>query len=931
MLLCASLVAAALHAAPAASLPLALREVNPDKLSGGLFLALDAAGAFGAERPVTRARAGFPDISKGRPPAVLDARVGVNVRVGDDPAALLATQRGQAEPHLYRSAVNPDLLLACFQEGRFAENGGALSCGYGISRDAGLTWTRALIPQLTTASGGPYLRATDPVAAIGPQGDLYLNTLGSLDNAFGLAAVVVSRSTNSGATWSAPAVVFQGPNPQVMPDKNWMAVNDFPGSPNAGRLVVTWTNFTSNAAGNSTGNNVVAAVSDDRGLTWSAPVPITPAGSNNQGTQPVFLHDGSLAVIYITFLGGTTSQFSIQCKRSVDGGRTFPGVATSVVGLVNAWDDPELRDGVFLPSATAARDTGELFVTYTAVIAGVPRVLVTKSIDAGTTWSAPVVVSNNTNGASVMNPAVVATPSGRTVAVVFMDKRLAPNRAGFVDHFAALSFDGGATWQPNLRLSEVSSDIKLGPQTSRGVMLGDYLGLVAPFAEDQGCVAAWCDTRTGDSDPFAARFAPVEVSNYGAWSIARVVPGPMTYDEDGDGDLNYLEFVNGTDPRVAEPGDDLVLRRSSPNTLDIFWSERATVQKSAGVDGVSLVRVASLETTGFATAPTLTASLPVAELPNVPLREGLAWRGLRTALPAEATAVARTFRQNATLPARAGTHFATIGTDARLINLSTRGQVMTGVGQLIVGFVLDGTKSILVRAAGPALAALGINNTLPDPRLRLEAPASDLFVTNDNWQQGTASTALFARLGAFPFPANSLDAAHVQTLGIQAYTAIVSGATSAPGIALVEAYDADPLPGNPANPRLLNLSTRGAVGTGENALIAGFVLAGTQPRRVLVRAAGPSLANFNVTGELADPVLTLYRDQTPLAVNDDWERSRSGAAVAAMGQRVGAFPLNAASRDAALLVTLAPGNYTAVVTGVEAATGIGLIEVYDVD
>src|SRR5688572_27746222 len=89
MLLCASLLAAALHAAPAAALPLALREVNPDKLSGGLFLALDAAGAFGADRPVPRARAGFPDISKGRPPAVLDARVGVNVRVGDDPAALL--------------------------------------------------------------------------------------------------------------------------------------------------------------------------------------------------------------------------------------------------------------------------------------------------------------------------------------------------------------------------------------------------------------------------------------------------------------------------------------------------------------------------------------------------------------------------------------------------------------------------------------------------------------------------------------------------------------------------------------------------------------------------------------------------------------------------------------------------------------------------
>ncbi len=915
----------------AAELPLALRGVNPDKLSGGLFLALDSTGAFGGARPVPRARAGFADLSKGRPPAVLDARVGVNVRVGDDPDDLLPTQRGQAEPHVYRSVANANLLLASFQEGRFAENGGALDCGYGVSRDGGLTWSRALTPGLTVASGGPYLRATDPVAAIGPQGDFYLNALGSIDNAFGLSAIVVSRSTDTGATWSAPTVVFQSPNSQTAPDKNWMVVNDFAAAPNSGRLVVTWTNFTSNAVGASTGNHLAAAVSDDRGATWSTPTLITPVGSNNQGTLPVFLPDGSLAVIYITFLG-TTTQFNIQCKRSLDGGRTYPATATTVVGLVNGWDDPEMRDGVFLPAATVARGTGDILVTYTALVSGTPRVLVVKSSDQGTTWSTPTIASDNPAGGSVMNPAIAASPDGRTVSLVFMDKRLAPDGRGFVDHFAALSFDGGTTWQPNLRLSELSSDIRYGPQTSRGVMLGDYLGLAPAPNTSQPCVAVWCDTRTGDSDPYTVRFTPADLPGFGNWAVARAVSGSFLDDDDVDGDPNYLEFVNGTNPKFAESGNDLVLRVSAPTTLDLIWTERANVQRSPFTDGASSAPYATFLAGGFSGSATVAASLAPDQLPTVPLRSGLVWRGARS-IVATGTAqiAARSVRISAGLPPRASAVVTAILTDARLINLSTRGQVKPGVGQLIVGFVIDGNKSVLVRAAGPALRALGVNNALADPRLSLSSPGSSVAFTNDNWQQGNADAALFARLGAFPFAAGGLDAALFQSLAAQNYTAIVASASDSQGVALVEAYDADAVPGAPGNPRLLNLSTRADVGAGENALIAGFVLTGTQPRRVLIRAIGPSLAAFGVTGALADPVLTLYRGATVLATNDDWEISRSGAAIAVTAQRVGAFALEAASLDAALLTTLPPGPYTVVVTGVDDATGIALVEVYDAD
>jgi hypothetical protein len=252
-------------------LPPALQGVNPDMLSGGLFSALDAEGALGARPSPPRARAGGSDPSKGRPLAVLDARVGANTRLGDDPAALPATQRGQAEPHLVRSVSNPNVLLATFQEGRFADSG-AVGCGYAVSRDGGSTWTRALIPGLTTASGGRFNRATDPVAGAGPQGDLYLQNLASVQGAFALAAIVVSRSTDGGITWSTPTTVYESTSGQISPDKNWLAVNDFPGTPNSGRLVSTWTSFLRTANGTTISNPLVASVSDDRGATWSAPI-----------------------------------------------------------------------------------------------------------------------------------------------------------------------------------------------------------------------------------------------------------------------------------------------------------------------------------------------------------------------------------------------------------------------------------------------------------------------------------------------------------------------------------------------------------------------------------------------------------------------------------------------------------------------------------
>lgn len=880
--------------------------------------------------PPPRAAA-FPDLSKGRPPAVLDARVGANIRLGDDPSALPSSQRGQAEPHIVRSTVNPELLLAAFQEGRYFD-GGAVDCGYAISRDGGLTWTRALIPNLSFASGGRFNRATDPVASIGPQGDLYLQTLGSTSGAFDLAAVVVSRSTDGGATWSTPATVFEQTNALISPDKNWLVVNDYPGTPNFGRLVSTWTNFVYNAAGTALGTPIVISLSDDRGATWSPSVDLNPLGSSSQGSQPLFLPDGSLVIVYIQFTDvNNVNRFRIDCKRSVDGGRTFPATVTSVVAAVEGWDDPDLRDGVFLPMAAVARQTGTIFVTYTAVVNGSPRVLVVKSTNSGATWSAPVIASDQPTGVSVVNPAIAVTPDGRTVSVVFMDKRNAPDGHNVIDIYAANSFDGGLTWQPNLRLSEMSSDIRLGPPTSRGVMLGDYMGIAPSLAPDQPCVAIWCDTRTGDSDPFTVRFTPQPVENFDTWRIARFQPkdfadkGSPLGDPDNDGEANVFEYLFGTNPWVAESGEAFVAPSATGTTRSYAWPQRARAEFPG--DGSTSIILTGNTATGSGTTS--------GDAPATPLPPGLVWRATVGAA-AEATSVslgysaATDLLTSQTFPTQTVRSLpATFNTNSRLVNLSARGRSGTGANQMIVGFVLDGSKSILVRAAGPALTGLGVAGALADPRLTLSAAGSDFTTANDNWQQGTANAALFARVGAFPFASNSLDAALSLQLGPQGYTAAITGANDASGVTLVEAYDADTVPGSPLGPRLLNLSTRAEVGT--DPLVAGFVIVGTEPRRLLIRAVGPTLVRQGLGSALADPRLTLYRGTTLLATNDDWEISRSGAAIAATAQRVGAFPLNAGSLDAALLITLAPGSYTAVITGADGGSGIALVEVYDAD
>jgi len=261
---------------------------------------------------------------------------------------------------------------------------------------------------------------------------------------------------------------------------------------------------------------------------------------------------------------------------------------------------------------------------------------------------------------------------------------------------------------------------------------------------------------------------------------------------------------------------------------------------------------------------------------------------------------------------------------SNLANLSVRTTLSPNQTLTLGAVVSGGEKDVLIRAAGPVLSSFGLTG-LPDPRLELYTGGTAPVAVNDDWAPALATT--FASVGAFAFPAGSKDAALINPAN-GAFTVQAKGAGE--GTILVEAYDVR----SGTERRLVNLSARNFVGTGSDILIAGFAIAGSGTKQVLIRAVGPALTAFGVLGALADPRLEVF-DGTgrSLAVNDNWGTAVGSAtlATAATFSAVGAFPLTAGSRDAALLLTLNAGaSYTVQVAGVNNATGEALVEVYEV-
>jgi hypothetical protein len=257
----------------------------------------------------------------------------------------------------------------------------------------------------------------------------------------------------------------------------------------------------------------------------------------------------------------------------------------------------------------------------------------------------------------------------------------------------------------------------------------------------------------------------------------------------------------------------------------------------------------------------------------------------------------------------------------------------------MAGFVVAGNapRQMLIRAVGPGLSGFGVSDMLANPRLEIFDSASRRVADNDDWS-GSDVSAAAERSGAFRLINGSRDSAVLTTLSPGAYTAQVTS-SGGNGVVLLEVYDA--AAANSVNEKLVNLSARGFVDTGEGQLVAGFVVSGNTPKRVLIRGVGPGLNSFNVSGTLPDPQLRIYAtgSANPLAQNDNWETAQpvtamqsvaNAAEITAAARAAGAFALSSGSRDAAVVVTLAPGNYTAVVSGTNNTTGVGLAEIFEV-
>jgi hypothetical protein len=249
-------------------------------------------------------------------------------------------------------------------------------------------------------------------------------------------------------------------------------------------------------------------------------------------------------------------------------------------------------------------------------------------------------------------------------------------------------------------------------------------------------------------------------------------------------------------------------------------------------------------------------------------------------------------------------------------------RVQTGDNVGIAGFIITGTapKRLLFRGIGPSLAALGITDALANPTLDLRRPDGTRIRANNDWRDDPAQAAEIKATG-IP-PQNNLEAAIVETLDPGSYTVILRGMGMTTGVGLVEVYDLN----QGVDSKLANLSTRAFVDTGNNIVIAGFVLGGSSGNdRVVARGIGPSLTALGVANALANPTLEL-RDSNGalLMANNDWQ---DNAAQAAELTAAGLAPTN--NFESGIAMTLPPGPYTALLAGRNNGNGVGLVEIYD--
>jgi len=252
---------------------------------------------------------------------------------------------------------------------------------------------------------------------------------------------------------------------------------------------------------------------------------------------------------------------------------------------------------------------------------------------------------------------------------------------------------------------------------------------------------------------------------------------------------------------------------------------------------------------------------------------------------------------------------------AFLANVSSRAFVQTADLAMIGGFIItgDAPKKVALRAIGPSLANVGVSQALLDPNLEVVDSSGIVIGSNDDWRDGGGDLISYGL-----DPTDDRESGLITILPGGVYSAVVRGKDGTAGVALVELYDLDPGSG-----RVANISTRARAEVDDGALIGGFILGGTAPSSVLIRALGPSLAAAGISEPLLDPTLELYDVNGSLIfTNDNWRSDQES-------QIIDTALSPSDDREAAIVATLLPGAYSAVIRGANDATGVALFEVYD--
>jgi hypothetical protein len=436
-------------------------------------------------------RAAFVATARASHPARAQVAVAAAPAVQTAPARVLSVQQisrqnvppqpgsqpdTQAEPDIAVDPNDPDVVVAVFQQGRFAD-GGSVDPGFAWSHDGGRTWRDGALPNLTTAVGGEFPRASDPVVAFGPDHAVYAQTLG-IDIEACRSAVVVQRSDDGGRSFGDPVLVQDETNCDVLNDKNWITVDTFPRSPHFGRIYSVWTRD------NPVGGPAVLRYSDDRGRTWSRLIHASAPTSLTIGVQPVVRPNGDLVNAYIDF---TSLEAALVLSRtSRDGGVHFGPIRSA--GPILGSEPPDMRTGVLI-STTVDRRTGRLFTVWQDLRFrrdGFNDIVITTSA-TGERWSG----LRRVNRDGVQSLLDHFTPDVAALGgKVFVNYYTRSNRGGPSDKVNQRyidSEDNGASFDGELTLGP-PGDLDFAA-LAPVKFLGDYIGLAASPGRVH---AVWC-------------------------------------------------------------------------------------------------------------------------------------------------------------------------------------------------------------------------------------------------------------------------------------------------------------------------------------------------------------------------------------------------------------------------------------------------------